>query len=140
MEKKPGNRSKRLYARVTDGEYKQIHRQFSNTTCRKFSEYIRNKLLEKHITTYYRNKSLDDFMAEAIRLRADLNAIGNNFNQAVRKLNSMKPEDDPNRWAAMYERDKTQVMEQVAGVNKGIQKLAEQWLQNSIQTPPSGAL
>ena len=33
----------------------------------------------------YRNQSLDDFMTEMMQLRSELNSIGNNFNQAVKK-------------------------------------------------------
>ena len=130
------NKTKWLHVRLSEDEYGIVHKQFKNTTCRKLSEYVRNKMLEKHITTYYRNKSLDDFMAELIKLRADLNAVGNNFNQAVRKLNSMSVQDNPNSWALVYELTKNNVVKQVEEVNIHIRKFAEQWLQNSRPDHP----
>jgi len=130
------NKTKWLHVRLSEDEYGTVQKHFKNTTCRKLSEYIRNKLLEKKLTTYYRNKSLDDFMAELIRLRADLNAVGNNFNQAVKKLNSMPESDGPNRWAIVYEQTKINVVKEVEEVNVNIRKFAEQWLQNSRQDHP----
>jgi len=41
------------------------------------------------IVTTYRNQSFDDYMAKMIRLRNELNGIGNNFNQAVKKLHTL---------------------------------------------------
>lgn len=94
MKEKDTNKTRWLHVRLSEDEYAQVQKAFKKTTCRKLSQYTRNKLLDKHLTTYYRNKSLDDFMAEMILLRNDLNAVGNNFNQAVRKLNSMKVTDN----------------------------------------------
>jgi len=75
-------------------------------------------------------------MAELIKLRADLNAVGNNFNQAVKKLNSMAVQDSPNSWALVYELTKNNVVKQVEEVNIHIRKFAEQWLQNSRPDHP----
>jgi hypothetical protein len=43
------------------------------------SEFIRRVLFEKPVTMYQRNKSLDEFMAEMMLLRNELNGLGNNF-------------------------------------------------------------
>jgi len=69
MEEQDTNRSKWLHLRLKPTEYDQIHRQFAKTTCRKMSEYARKVLLHKPITSTYRDQSLDDFMAEMMRLR-----------------------------------------------------------------------
>ena len=62
----------------------------SKTTCRKLSDYVTEiSCLESLLIVPTRNQSLDDFMAEAIRLRNELNRIGNNFNQAVKKLHTL---------------------------------------------------
>lgn len=53
------------------------------------STWARQALLNKTIVTVTRNQSEDDMMAEIIRLRNELNAIGKNFNQAVKKLNTL---------------------------------------------------
>ena len=58
----------------------------TKTTCRKLSDYARKFLLGKPKIATTRDQPLDDLMAEAIKLRNELNALGNNFNQAVKKL------------------------------------------------------
>jgi hypothetical protein len=80
------NRSRLLQVRLTAKELEKIHTNFSQSACRKLSDYIRKVLLDKPITVNQRNQSPDDFMAELIVLRNELNAIGNNFNQAVKRL------------------------------------------------------
>jgi len=119
------NKTKWLHARLSEEEYNAIHKQFKKTTCRKLSEYVRKKLLDKRLTAYYRNQSLDDFMAELIRLRADLNAIGNNFNQAVRKLNSMQQNDLARDWIGAYETRVDNAFKEVEEINMHIRKFAE---------------
>ena len=89
MEGKNTNRSKRIICRLTPDEYIKIQKKWKASTCRKLSDYVRHILFQKPIVTTYRNESLDDFMAEAIRLRNELNSIGNNFNQAVKKLHTL---------------------------------------------------
>jgi hypothetical protein len=76
--------------RVKPGEYDTIHGHFSKTTCRKLSEYARNVLLKKPVIVKYRNESADDFLAEMIQLKNQLNAIGNNYNQSVKRLHTME--------------------------------------------------
>ncbi len=79
------NKTKWLHVRLSEDEYETLLKQFKKTTCRKLSEYTRNKLFEKHLTMYYRNKSLDDVMAELMPIRKSVFAISNNFNQGSQK-------------------------------------------------------
>jgi hypothetical protein len=71
--------------RLSPKEYEQIEKQFSNSTARKMSDYVRHVLFDKPITVYQRNKSLDDFMAEMILLRNELNRIGNKLQSGCKK-------------------------------------------------------
>ncbi len=89
MTEQKNNRIKVLHIRLTESEFKKIHTGFSKSTKRKRSEYIRSILLNKPITFYTRNQSFDDFLAEMILLRRELIAIGNNFNQLVKKLHTI---------------------------------------------------
>ena len=61
-------------------------REAGTLLARKLSDYARKILLGKPIVATYRNQSLDDFMTEMFVLRNELNAIGNNFNQVVKRL------------------------------------------------------
>ena len=94
MERENSKRTRIVGLRFTPEEYAKIERKWKTSTCRKLSDYIRKHLFNKPITTNYRNQSLDDFMAEMMRLRGELNAIGNNFNQAVKKLHTLNQISD----------------------------------------------
>jgi hypothetical protein len=130
MEKEP-NKTKWLHVRLSEEEYKNIFAHFKKTTCRKLSEYTRNKMLDKHLTLYYRNQSLDDVMAELIPLRKSLFAISNNFNQAVHKLNMMRPTDYAELWIKAFEQSQMDIEKRVEEASNNIKKIAESWLQNS---------
>src|SRR5690349_17669514 len=91
-------RNRLIQARLTPAEYDRIHRKFQKTTCRKLSDYMRKVLLDKAVTVNMRNQSLDDFMAEMIVLRNELNAIGNNYNQLIKKLHSMGQVSEIKTW------------------------------------------
>lgn len=66
-----------------------IKARFEKSTCQKMSEYCRSILLGKVTTVKYRNESLDEMFEELVTLRKELNAVGNNLNQAVHKLNTL---------------------------------------------------
>ena len=68
-------------------------------------------------------------MAEMIRLRGELNAIGNNFNQAVKKLHTLHQINDFKHWLLSYELEKKILFNKVDEIKKHIQKFAESWLQ-----------
>jgi len=84
--------------RLRPEEYKIINDRFKKTMFRKMSEYSRSVLLEKNIVVTYRDKSMDEMLEELVLLRKELNAFGNNFNQAVRKLNSVAGMPEAQTW------------------------------------------
>ncbi len=84
--------------RVKPKEYDTIHGHFSKTTCRKLSEYARNVLLQKPVVIKFRNQSADDFLAEMILLKNELNAIGHNYNQSVKRLHTMSTVGEVKNW------------------------------------------
>lgn len=47
-------------------------------------------LLSQLVTLTYRGQSPDDFMAAMMRLRTELNCLGINFNQAVKRLHTLE--------------------------------------------------
>ncbi|TRX31669.1 plasmid mobilization relaxosome protein MobC [Flavobacterium sp. ZT3R18] len=130
MEEQNNNRTKWLHLRLKPDEYQKIFKKFSKSTCRKLSEYARKNLLEKPVTTNYRNQSLDEFMSEIIRLRGELNAIGNNFNQAVKKLHTLQQIPEFKNWIISYELEKKILFNKVEEIKNYIQKMAEKWLQS----------
>ncbi|MDT0678724.1 plasmid mobilization protein [Autumnicola musiva] len=129
MEEKKSNRTRLIGLRLTPDEYKKIEKKWQKSTCRKLSEYIRHSLFEKPIVTKYRNQSADDFMAEMAKLRKELNHVGNNFNQAVKKLHTLQKVTEFKSWLIAYEVEKRTLFNKIDEIKKNIQKMAEIWLQ-----------
>src|SRR3989337_2898532 len=113
MNEQNNNRTKWLHVRLKPEEYNAVHKYFSKTTCRKLSDYARKILLNKPLTTTYRNESLDDFMSEMIRLRNELNGVGNNFNQAVKKLHTLDQISEFRSWIITYDVEKKILLNKV---------------------------
>lgn len=129
MERENSNRTRKISLRLTTAEYVKIERKWKASTCRKLSDYVRSNLFEKPITSYYRNQSLDDFMTEMVLLRTELNHIGNNFNQAVKRLHTLDQITEFKTWLITYEVEKKTLFNKVDEIKKQVQKIAETWLQ-----------
>ena len=89
MKEKKQVRSKWLTIRLSESEENKLIKFFKRTTANSLSEYARDVLLQQQVTLLYRNQSADEFLSEMILLKKQLNAIGNNFNQAVHKLHTL---------------------------------------------------
>jgi len=129
MKTEDKKRTRKVTVRFKEEEYNKVDISFRSTTKKKLSEYIRSVLLDKPVTVYTRNKSLDEFMAELVRLRNELSAIGSNFNQSVKKLNMMGYFQDVKDWALLNEKHKEKFFEKVDEINQKISKLSDKWLQ-----------
>lgn len=129
MKEKKLFRTRIIGLRLTLKEYEQIEKKCKNSTVKKLSEYIRRILFDKPITVYQRNQSLDDFMAEMILLRNELSSIGNNFNQAVKKLHTLDQIAEFKFWITSYETEKKILFNKVEEIKNRINKIADEWLQ-----------
>lgn len=129
MKEKKLFRTRIIGLRLTLKEYEQIEKKCKNSTVKKLSEYVRRILFDKPITVYQRNQSLDDFMAEMIRLRNELSSIGNNFNQAVKKLHTLDQIAEFKIWLTTYELQKIILFNKVNEIKNRINKIADEWLQ-----------
>jgi hypothetical protein len=123
------NHSKWLHIRLKQEEYNKIYNRFSKSTCRKLSEYARRVLLDKAITVNQRNQSLDDFMTEMIRLRNELNAIGNNINQSVKKLHTLDQLQEFKSWLNLNENHQKILLQNVEEIKSKINQISDKWLQ-----------
>ena len=123
------NRTKWLHIRLTEDEHKKINDRFKQTTCRKISDYARRILLDKKVTTLTRNQSLDDFMAEMIKLRNELSAIGNNWNQAVKRLHTLDHFPEMKVWILSTQKIQQAVLDKTEKIKNKIGKISDQWLQ-----------
>lgn len=130
MEEENKNRTRWLHLRLTSAEYEILQKQFGKSTCRKLSDYARKNLLQKPVVLKYRNESLDELMIELILLRKDLNGIGNNFNQAVKKLHTLVQISEFKHWIMVYEIEKKVLFNSINQVKKHIENLSKKWLQS----------
>lgn len=115
--------------RLSAKEYETVKKSWKKTTVTKLSEYLRRILLGKTVTVYTRNQSLDEFMAEMILLRRELNSIGLNINQAVRRLHTLDYLPQMQLWLADFERDKNVLFGKVEEIRLKLDQLSDEWLQ-----------
>lgn len=123
------NRTRHLHVRFTDQEFEKINRQFSKSTSSKLSEYVRKILLDKPIKVYHRNQSLDDLMAVLILLKDELNAIGNNYNQVVKRLHTMQDFSEVRAWLSLHDTGRKILTEKITEIKSRISQINDQWLQ-----------
>jgi hypothetical protein len=113
--------------RVKPEEYQIIYRHFEATTCRKLSEYARRVLLEKPVTVNYRNQSADEILSAMYQVKNELNAIGNNFNQAVHKLHTLDTVPEIKVWAMLNESSKQALLHKVEEIRIRMTQIFELW-------------
>ena len=121
--------TKRVSIRLKETEFNKLEAEFKKTTCRKFSEYLRNIMLANPITIRYRNASADAFLTEMIGLKKELSAVGNNFNQAVKRLHILSDCQEVKTWAFFYESSKQILLGKVEDIRKKMNQIYEQWSQ-----------
>lgn len=129
MERKNSNRTRKVSLRLTTAEYDKIERKYKASTCRKLSDYVRRNLFDKPVVTTYRNRSQDDMLIELTKLRNELNAVGNNFNQAVKRLHVLQQVPEFKSWLVTWELEKKILFNKMDGIKSHIKKILEAWLQ-----------
>ncbi len=122
------NRTKWLHVRLTGNKTTAIRKAFEKTTERKLSDFVRKMILRKPLVAAVRNKSMDDLMNELIALRKELNMVGHNFNQAIKRLNALKDDRDIEGWI-IYDLDRRNLNRQIEKIGSRFDKMAESWLQ-----------
>lgn len=122
-------RKKWFKIRVTEDELKKIKGFSKETTSRDASNYARNVLLQKPVIVKYRNGSADDILSEMIRLKNELNAIGNNFNQAVHRLHTFDKIPEIKLWLLQTEMLRQTFMKKVEEIRVKMIQIHEQWSQ-----------
>jgi hypothetical protein len=116
-----------ISVRVKPEEYKKIYHFYEGTTCRKFSEYVRRVLLQKPTTVSYRNQSAEDLLVCMNQLKNELNAAGNNFNQAIRKLHQFDSVPEIKVWLLINEPLKQNLLKKIEEIRLQMNQIYEQW-------------
>ena len=122
-------RSKWLTIRLNEDEEKRLNQLYGRTTSNGLSEYARDVLLREPVNIVYRNQTAEDFLEQMIQLGKELNAIGNNFNQAVHKLHMSDHIAEIKGWAILYETSKEIFMKKVAEISEKMSQIYSQWSQ-----------
>ena len=130
MKEQKKNRTKWLHLRLTAREFDLIQSRFKKTTCPRLSDFARKNLLQEPVVLKYRNESLDDLMAQLIMLKNQLNPIGNNFNQIVKKLHTLNQVPEFKQWILNFELEKKILFNSINEIKKQMQILFEKWLQS----------
>ena len=120
-------RNKWLHIRLNETELKTICSHHQKTTCRELSDYARRVLLRKPVTINHRNQSADEILAAMIRLKAELSAIGNNFNQAVHKLHTLDKTPEVKVWVLMSESERATLLKKTEEIKVRMNEIYEQW-------------
>src|SRR6478672_7743319 len=129
MEKGKINRDRRIIIRLNEEEYGLLYEKLRQTTCQQLSDYVRRVIFDKKVTLYTRNQSLDDMLQEILCLKRELNAIGSNFNQTVRKLHTLQDIEGLKIWLQVNEQSKKLITDKIQEIFLCLEKMWEQWSQ-----------
>ena len=121
-------RKKMVVVRMNETEINQLTKLQQKTTEKDTSAYLRKVVLQKPVTVKYRNESADDFLLDMLNLKKELNAIGNNFNQAVHKLHLLDKIPEFRVWVQQYDGVQKVLISKVEEIKLRMNQLYEQWL------------
>jgi mobilization protein MobC len=130
MKKKNENevRNKLVVIRMNKIEFEKAENFRKKSTERNISSYLRKLSLQKPVTIKYRNQSADDFLKDMLLLKKELNAIGNNFNQAVHKLHLLDRIPEFRDWVHQNDILLKTLVAKVEEIKLRMNQLYEEWL------------
>jgi hypothetical protein len=120
-------RNRWLHLRLNDSEYTILIGLWKKATPQCLSEYARKVLLQKPIHIYYRNGAADDLLSEMIRMKNELSAIGNNFNQAVHRLHTLDKTSEVKAWLIVNEKLKFSLLEKTEAIKLRLTQIYDLW-------------
>ena len=129
MQEKNKVRSFWLTVRLNPEEYNRLQHFFKKSTCRGLSAYTRSVLLQEPVVIVHRNASADDILTVFLALKNELNSLGNNFNQAVKKLHTLDQYPDIKFWTMMTENGRTDLLSKVEEIRLRMNQIYSQWSQ-----------
>ncbi len=123
------NRERKITIRLTHREYDVLSLKCAKSTCKKLSMFIRLALFKKPITILERNHSLDEMIVELSALRTELNRIGNNLNQATKRLHTLSEINEFKGWLEARKQENETLFHSMDQLKSSMDKLADRWLQ-----------
>lgn len=131
MTEKNKIRKEWLNIRINENELSIIRNFYKKSTFHSLSAYARNTLLKKPVIIKYRNESADELLSEMIALKNELNAIGNNYNQAVHKLHILDHIPEIKSWLTSHENLHQSFLIMTKEIRNRMNEIYSQWLQKS---------
>lgn len=128
MNRKDEKRTKYLRVRLTEAEHSAIVKRLKKSNRNLISDYVRDIVLRQKVTIRQRNASLDDFLDEMVLLRKELNGLGNNFNQVVKKINASNEYNERVAWYALATSLQKELIEKVNTIKMKLDKFSDVWL------------
>lgn len=113
--------------RVKPVEYEKIHQHFSKSAYRKMSEYVRNVLLQKPVVIRIRNESADALLSEMLQIKKELNAIGNNYNQAIKKMYTINHVEETKIWLDRHDKLHGDFLQLTGSILQRMNEIHRQW-------------
>lgn len=129
MKEQKTNRSQWLHIRLSAEEKNALAQKAKATTCRTLSDYARQVLLKKPVVTRVRDETKEELLHQVTLLRKELKAIGNNFNQLIKKMQLLSRADQMQAWYTTYQLERKQFMTQLENIESELKKLALKWWQ-----------
>jgi len=129
MKKERKIRAKKLNVRLNVDEEEKLISFYKRTIQNGLSQYAREVLLRQRVIVFYRNPIADDFLEELIRLRNELNTLGNNFNQAVHRLHTLDHIVEIKAWAILNETSQRLFLKKVNEITEKMSEIYSLWLQ-----------
>lgn len=122
-------RRRMVVVRLSEGEYERLQYFQKMTTEATVSNYLRRVALNKPVVVKYRNQTADDFLRDMLELKKELSTLGNNYNQAVKKLHLLDKIAEFRSWLLVYEHSRQAFLQKVDQIHMRITRLYELWLQ-----------
>ena len=129
MSEQKSNFNKWIHIRLKEADYLHLKNGFAKSTDDRLSEYARKVLLNKPVTIKYRNASIDEFLTDMIPVKNELNAIGKNLNQAVKKLHTIDRSDEVKIWLLLNEKLIENIHLKIQEIKSKIIQQKDRWSQ-----------
>lgn len=122
-------RSHMVKMRMNEEELELLQKLHKQSMERHLSNYLRKVALQKPVIIKYRNQSADELLKEMLALKQELNAIGNNFNQAVKKLHILDKIPEFRFWINQHQSMQTELLSKTDHIKSRMNQLYEIWSQ-----------
>jgi len=129
MKEKRNNKTKMIFVRLEEQDYQTLISRQKSTTERNLSAYCRKLLMSKPVIKSVHNESLREVLHILSQLQKDLNGIGNNYNQMVKRLHTADKIPEIKTWFLHYLNEKERILSAIEDIKKYLDKTAEKWLQ-----------